>query len=80
MGRLPEARLKPAPPFTYTMVDLFVPYVVRGEVQKRPSGKAYGVIFTDLVSRTVHIEAVYGYDTSSFLLGLNSFTVILVHN
>ena len=76
MGRLPEARLKPAPPFTYTMVDLFGPYVVRGEVQKRTSEKAYGVIFTDLVSRAVHIEAVYGYDTSSFLLALSRFASI----
>ena len=76
MGRLPEARLKPAPPFTYTMVDLFGPYVVRGEVQKRTSGKAYGVIFTDLVSRAVHIEAVYGYDTSPFLLALSRFASI----
>ena len=76
MGRLPEARLKPAPPFTYTMVDLFGPYVVRGEVQKRTTGKAYGVIFTDLVSRAVHIEAVYGYDTSSFLMALSRFASI----
>ena len=76
MGRLPEARLKPAPPFTYTMVDLFGPYLVRGEVQKRTSGKAYGVIFTDLVSRAVHIEAVYGYDTCSFLMALSRFASI----
>ena len=31
------------------------------------------MIFTDLVSRAVHIEAVYGYDTSSFLLALSRF-------
>ena len=46
MGRLPESRLEPSSPFTYTMVDLFGPYEVRGEIQKRTSGKAYGVIFT----------------------------------
>jgi hypothetical protein len=50
------------------MPDLFGPYDVRGEVQKRTSGKAYGVIFSDMVSRAVHIEAVYGYETSSFLM------------
>ena len=55
MGRLPEARLKQAPPFTRTMLDLFGPYAVRGEIQKRTSGKAYGVIFTDLVSRAVPV-------------------------
>ena len=36
--------------------------------------KAYGVIFTDLTMRAVHIEAVYGYDTSSFLMALSRFT------
>ena len=41
------------------MVDLFSPFSVRGEVQKRISGKVYGVIFTDLVYRAVHIESVY---------------------
>ena len=76
MGPLPEARLKPAPPFNKTMLDLFGPYSVRGEVQKRTTGKAYGVIFTDLASRAVHIEAVFGYDTSSFLLALRRFSAI----
>ena len=31
MGRLPVARLKQAPPFTYTMIDLFGPYAVVGK-------------------------------------------------
>ena len=30
MGGLPESRLKPAPPFTYVMLDLLGPYHVRG--------------------------------------------------
>ena len=76
MGKLPEACLKQAPPFTYTMLDPFGPYAVRGEVQKRTRGKAYGVIFTDLVSRAVHIEAVYGYDKPSFLLALSRFASV----
>jgi hypothetical protein len=73
MGPLPNVRLKPAPAFSHVMLDLFGPYQVRGEVQKRTSGKAYGVIFTDLAMRAVHIEAVFGYDTSSFLLALSRF-------
>ena len=76
MGRLPESRLKQAPPFTYTMVDLIGPYEVRGEVQKRTSSKAYGVIFMDMVSRAVHIEVVCGYDTNSFLMALSRFASI----
>ena len=73
MGLLPEARLKPAPAFNHVMLDLFGPYTVRGEVQKRTSGKAYGVLFTDLTVRAVHIEAVFGYDTSNFLMALSRF-------
>jgi hypothetical protein len=73
MGVLPTQRLKPAPAFDSTMVDLFGPYAIRGEVQKRTTGKGYGVIFTDLVSRAVHIEGCFGYDTSSFLLALCRF-------
>ena len=44
MGSLPEARLRPAPAFNHVMLDLFGPYTVRGEVQKRTSGKEYGVM------------------------------------
>ena len=73
MGDLPECRLKPAPPFTTTMVDLFGPYKIRGEIQKRTSGKAYGIIFTDMVMRAIHIEAAFGYDTDSFLMALSRF-------
>jgi hypothetical protein len=59
MRGLPESRLKSTPPFTYAMVDLFGPYDVRGElVQNQTSRKAYGVIFTDIVIRAVHIVAV----------------------
>ena len=76
MGRLPPERTKPAPPFNHSMVDIFGPYQIRGEVQKRTSGKAWGVIFTDLTSRAVHIEGMFGYDASSFLLALVRFVGI----
>ena len=76
MGRLPIERLKPSPPFTFTMVDLFGPYAVRGEVQKRITGKAWGVIFTDMCSRAVHIEVVFGCDISNFMMALSRFVSI----
>jgi len=76
MGVLPTQRLKPGPAFNCTMVDLFGPYNIRGEVQKRTTGKGYGVIFTDLVNRAVHIEACFGYDTSSFLLAFSRFVSV----
>lgn len=76
MGNMPPARLIPAPPFTSIMVDLFGPYAVRGEVQKRTTGKAWGVIFTDLCSRAVHIEVSLGYDSQSFLLAFRRFAAV----
>ena len=76
MGRLPLERTTPSPPFNYTMLDLFGPYLVRGEVQKRTSGKAWGVLFTDMVARAVHVEVIFGYDTDSFMLALRRFVAI----
>lgn len=76
MGNLPESRAKPAPPFTYVMLDLFGPFKIRGEVQKRTSGKGYGVIFTDMTMRAVHIEGIFGYDTDSFLLAFSRFVSV----
>jgi hypothetical protein len=76
MGDLPVERLKPELPFNKVMVDFFGPFSIRGEVQKRITGKAYGVMFTDLCSRAVHIEAVFGYDTASFLQALRRFSSI----
>ena len=76
MGKMPSACLLPSVPFSSVMVDLFSPYLVRGEVQKKISGKAWGVIFTDLCSRAMHIEVAFGYDMKSFLPGLCRFAAI----
>ena len=43
------------------------------EVQKRISGKAYRVLFTDLYSSEALIETVFGYDAQSFLMALSRF-------
>ena len=76
MGRLPTERTTPAPPFNFTMLDLFGPYLVWGEVQKRVSGKVWGVLFTDMVARAEHIESMFGYDTDSFMLALRRFASV----
>ena len=76
MGRLPIERTTPSPPFNFSMLDLFGPYRVRGEVQRRVSGKVWGVLFTDMVSRAVHIEVMSGYDTGSFMLALRRFVSV----
>ena len=76
MGSLPEVRSKPSPPFTHVMVDYMGPFPVRGEVQKRTTGKAWVVVFADLVSRAIHLESVFDYGADSFLLAFNKFASI----
>ena len=76
MGQLPEVRSKPAPPFTYVMVDYMGPFSVRGEVQKRTTGKAWTVIFADLVCRAVFLEAVFDYTSDAFMTALCKFASV----
>ncbi|XP_033102681.1 uncharacterized protein LOC117105613 [Anneissia japonica] len=56
MGPLPMQRLQPSPPWTYVGCDLFGPFRIKGEVQKRTQGKVYGVIFNCLVTRAIHLD------------------------
>ena len=76
MGALPEERFSPSLPFDSCMLDLFGPFLIRGEVNKRSSCKVWGVIFVDLVSRAVHIEVSCGYDTRSFLDAFRRFAAL----
>ena len=73
MGQLPIERSKPVPPFTFVMCDYFGPFAVRGEVQKRITSKAWGILFTDLVTRAVFIESVMDCSADSFLIALSKF-------
>ena len=76
MKELPIERLQPSPPFTNLGVDFFGPFMIRGEVQKRTRGKCFGVIFTCLVSRAIHVDISSDYSTDSFLQVLRRFASI----
>ena len=65
MGKLPIERLKPAPSWTYTALDLFGPFKIRDEVKKRTTGKSNGIIFNCLGTRALHIDISTDYSTGT---------------
>jgi len=73
MGKVPLVSLKPAPVFNYTQLDLLGPFKVRGEVNKRSTGKAWICLFVCMASKAIHLEIICGYATDNFLLGLQNF-------
>ena len=58
MSELPLHCLKPAPAFHTTFIDLFGPFKIRGVVNKRSRGKAFGVLFTCGYSRVVTCQSI----------------------
>jgi len=71
MASLPEDRVNPSkPPFSYVGVDCFGPLEVR---RGRSMVKRYGVLFTCLSIRAIHIEIAHSLDTDSFIDAFRRF-------
>ena len=71
MASLPADRVTPfEPPFSFVGVDCFGPLEVR---RGRSTVKRYGVLFTCMTVRAIHIEIAYSLDTDSFLNALRQF-------
>ena len=70
MADLPEDRLEPSPPFTYSAVDFFGPWLVK---EGRREVKRYGVLFTCIASREIHVETAISLETSSFINAYRRF-------
>ena len=72
MADLPKGRLADGePPFTNCGVDLFGPILVK---QGRQRLKRWGVIYTCLTVRCVHLEVVESAATDAFINALRRFT------
>lgn len=75
MADLPSLRLAPfTPPFHYTACDYFGPFKVK--VGRNKTAKHYGVIFTCLNTRAVHLEMAVDCSTMEFMQALRRFFTI----
>ena len=63
-------RVEPSPHFLYWAVGFFGPFLIK---ERRSELKRYGVIFTCMVSRGVHLETAKSLKTSSFINELSRF-------
>ncbi|XP_043956787.1 uncharacterized protein LOC122822295 [Gambusia affinis] len=71
MSDLPQDRVLPdSPPFTNTGVDFFGPIEIK---RGRSNVKRYGVLFTCLAIRAVHIEVAHSLDTDSCINAIRRF-------
>ena len=71
MAPLPRQRVQPhQPPFSRFGIDYFGPLTV---TVGRRSEKRYGVLYTCLATRALHVELAGSLDTDSFLLAFSRF-------
>ena len=74
MADLPNSRLAAhSKPFSHTGCDYFGPFIYR---EGRNDKKAWGLLFTCMASRAVHVELVISLDLSNFVLAFSRFVDI----
>jgi hypothetical protein len=61
---------------TATAVDLFSPLPISGYVNKRSTGKAWGVIFVCTSTSLAHVEIAETYSTESFKMTVRRFMAL----
>ena len=75
MADLPADRTETAPPFTSVGSDVFGPWMVKTRKTRgtAANAKRWGLVFTCLSSRAIHIEVLESMDASSFICALRRF-------
>ncbi len=73
MADLPPERMETTPPFTYSGMDCFGPFYVK---EGRRELKRYGLLFTCMCSRAIHLEVLDDLSTDAFLNALRCFIAI----
>ena len=73
MAELPRERSQESPPFSFCGMDCFDPFMVR---EGRKELKKYGVLFTCMASRAIHIEMLYYMTTDAFINAFRCFMAL----
>ena len=73
MADLPQDRISESAPFSFSGVDFFGPFHVK---EGRKTFKRYGVLFTCLSCRAIHVEVAHSLNTDSFINAFRRFTSI----
>ncbi|XP_067948721.1 uncharacterized protein [Watersipora subatra] len=73
MGQLPPERIEQTPPFTHVGMDVFGHFMVK---DRRSELKRWGLLFTCLYSRAIHIELLEELTTDAFINALRCFVAI----
>ena len=79
MAPLPQPRVEDTAPFHHTGTDTFGPYIIaesKTTRQTKGTKKMWGIIFTCMASRAIHIEPLTGLDISSLANALRRFIAI----
>jgi hypothetical protein len=73
MSLLPPEKLSRAPPMAYCSLDMFGPWTVKDMAKGRRTWKAWGTLFTCLVTGATWILATAGYSTAGFMITYRKF-------
>jgi hypothetical protein len=80
MSYLPIDRTETPPPFTYVGCDVFGPWTIVTRKTRGGSAdsKRWGLVFTCLNCRAIHVEVLESLDASAFIRALRQFIAIRV--